>query len=142
VAGKITIRQPHDEPVQKANETRYGRSKASDGSALKGASSEVRRIGDKVSLNEAETLPVGIASVGTAVNALQRMCQVRECAVELRIRLAKPGSEIRGGRKAGVVFEFWEMATMPLLYDASVLSGRFMDEDNVRNRADERLTFR
>ncbi len=100
VAGKTTIRQPHDEPVQKANETRYGRSKASDGSALKGASSEVRRIGDKVSLNEAETLPVGIASVGTAVNALQRMCQVRECAVELRIQLAKPGSEIRGGREA------------------------------------------
>ena len=40
-----------------------------------------------------------------------------------------------------MVYEFWEMATMPLLYDASVLSGRFMDEDNVRNRADERLTF-
>jgi hypothetical protein len=41
-----------------------------------------------------------------------------------------------------VVFEFWEMATMPLLYDASVLIGRFMDEDNVRNGAAERLTFR
>jgi len=36
----------------------------------------------------------------TAVNALHRMCQVRECAVELRIPLAKSGSEFRGGRKA------------------------------------------
>jgi len=78
----------------------YGRSKASEGSALKGASSEVRRIGDKVSLNEAETLPRWHRERRTAVNALQRMCQVRECAVELRIQLAKPGSEIGGGRKA------------------------------------------
>jgi len=88
-----------DESVQKANDTRYGRSEAGQGSALKGANSEVRRIWEKVSLNEAETLAVGIASVGTALHPLHRMCQVRECAVDLLVQLAKPGSEIRSGTK-------------------------------------------
>jgi hypothetical protein len=50
-----------NEPVQKAAETRNGRSKAGHGSGLKSASREVRRIGNKISLNEAETLVVGIA---------------------------------------------------------------------------------
>jgi len=32
-------------------------------------------------------------------HALHRMCQVRECGVELLVQLAKPGSEIRSGTK-------------------------------------------